>query len=512
MAKKNKKTKSKNYKANQAYRDAQSKKANEKSTMSIVVRWVLIGLLIIALCGSLFFGIVASAYSLPAQTDRGGTGGTGLGVPVSFAGQTGTPSPVPPVPGSSLDALQHFELQPGDIIDGKPAEEYLPITDDLPDVQSPIAALCTRDGRILFERNIDEKVTMASTTKMMTAIIAIETTPLDTPLKVTYGASNAAGTDAGLAAGMNISLLDCLYALLLPSGNDAAMVIAENISGMEIRFVELMNKKAVELGMSSTHYLDSSGLSEETEGAFEENHVTTARDYLVLAQYCMRNPTFREIVATGTYQANIDGVVLDFITTDALSFYLKDAKAIGIKTGFTDGAGYCFVGAGQANGLELYSVVFDAPTEERRFVDTARMLEWGFRHYRTVELINTTQQVAEVALLSWIDKTVAAYVPSVVRIELFDLNGPITQDIKINDIAGDANKGASCGEIIWTQGGEVQMISEVIVDRTVLAPDFWEGLSIAWQRFWGTFENKPPHAETTILLKSELAIPDSPPT
>jgi len=225
----------------------------------------------------------------------------------------------------------------------------------------------------------------------------------------------------------------------------------------------------------------------------------------------MRNPTFRQIVATGTHEANVGGHILKFITTDALSFYMRDATAIGIKTGYTDEAGYCFVGAGQANGLELYSVVFNAPTEERRFVDSANLLEWGFRHYRTVELINTTQQVAEVALLSWLDKTVPAFVPAVVRIELFDLNGPIMQDINIKDIEGEATKGQVCGEIIWLQGGEVQTTSEVIVSRTVRAPDFWEGLSIAWQRFWGTFSGDQPYAETKILLKSELAIPDSPP-
>jgi len=279
------------------------------------------------------------------------------------------------------------------------------------------------------------------------------------------------------------------------------VVIAENVSGMETRFVDLMNAKAAELGMSSTHYIDASGLS-------VENHYTTARDYLVLAQYCMRNPTFRLIVATGTYEVNSGGVVLSLITTDALSFYLHEAKAIGIKTGYTDEAGYCFIGAGQAHGLELYSVVFNAPTDERRFIDTANMLEWGFRHYRTVELLNTTQQVAEGALLSWLDKTVPAYVPVVVRIEMFDLNGPITQDITIKDIEGEATKGQICGEIIWTQGGEVQMTSEVVVARTVLAPDFWEGFGIAWQRFWGGFNGEPAHAETVILLKKELTLPD----
>jgi len=488
MAKNTKnKKKVKGSRSNQGVQSAQKKKAEEKNTMQLVVRLVLVGLLVLALGGSLFFGIFASAYSLPMPQAHA----------ASLQEQTA------PALGSQ-EYLQHLDLQPGDRIDGRPAEEYEKTTDDFPTVQAPIASLCTRDGRILFERNIDEQVTMASTTKMMTAIVALETLPLETPLMVTFGAANTGGTSAGLAPGMTISLIDCLYALLLPSGNDAAVVIAENISGLESRFVELMNAKAAELGMNSTFYSDASGLS-------EENHYTTARDYMVLAQYCMRNPTFRQIVATGTYEINAGGHILNLITTDALSFYLNDATAIGIKTGYTDEAGYCFVGAGQANGLELYSVVFNAPNAERRFIDTANMLEWGFRHYRTVELINTSQKVAEVALLSWLDKTVAAYVPSVVRIELFDLNGPITQDIHINDIEGEATKGQVCGEIIWSQGGDVQMTSDVVVSRTVLAPDFWEGLGIAWQRFWGGFNGEPAYKETTILLKPELSIPEAPP-
>jgi D-alanyl-D-alanine carboxypeptidase (penicillin-binding protein 5/6) len=425
-----------------------------------IARLVIIILLVLALGGSLCFGIIGSAYSLPLQT-------------VAYA---------------------------GDVVDGRPAEDYTAVADARPSVEAPEAALCTREGRILFERNIDERVTMASTTKMMTAIVALESTALDTPLTVTYGAANTDGTDAGLEEGMVISLLDCLYALLLPSGNDAAVVIAENISDMEGRFVQLMNDKAAELGMASTLYADASGLS-------VEDHYTTARDYLALARYCMGNSTFRQIVGTSSYQADIGGRILTFTTTDELAAYLTTGQALGIKTGYTDEAGYCFIGAADAGGIELYTVVFNASTAEQRFIDTAAMLEWGFRHYRTIELINTSQQVAELALLSWIDKTVAAYVPVAVRVEIFDLNGAISQEISASDIEGEASKGQICGKIIWSQGEEVLIASDIVVAQTVVAPDFWEGLSIGWQRFWGGFSGNPSHAKTVILLQDQLEVP-----
>lgn len=473
-------------KAYQKQNSAQNKSG--QSSWRTIVTWIIVIMVVLGLVGSMSIGLIASVYSAPLPSTQT--------TPLVSTTQEG----------------RYLQPQPGDLVDGKPAEDYASVTDDLPYVSAPMAGVCTSDGRILYERNIDQKVTMASTTKMMTAIIALETLPLETMLKVTYGAANAIGTHSGLEANMEISLLDCLYALLLPSGNDAALVIAENVSDMESRFVELMNAKAAELGMTSTHYVDASGLSvapglDDGTGPTDEDHYSTVRDYLVLARYCMSNPTFRQIVGTNYHEANINGTIIGFETTDALGDYLVTVEPLGIKTGYTDEAGYCFVGAGDKGGIELYTVVFNAETAEQRFADTAELLEWGLRHYRTIEIINTSQQVAEVALTSWIDKTVAAYVPSVIRTEIFDLAGPLVQDVTINDIEGEATKGQSCGEIIWSQGGEVLTTSNVVVAETVLAPDFWEGVGIWWERFWGGIFGGIEQAETSILVKSELTIP-----
>jgi D-alanyl-D-alanine carboxypeptidase (penicillin-binding protein 5/6) len=237
---------------------------------------------------------------------------------------------------------------------------------------------------------------------------------LDEKVSVSLTAQNRGGSQVYMAEGEQYTVEEILKAIVISSGNDAAVVIAENISGMENRFVELMNAKAAELGMSSTHFVDSSGLSAHEINPADgtvSGHYTTVRDYLVLTQYCMRNPTFREIVATSSHSILVVSTTMILYTTDLLPAYLTGVEAIGVKTGYTEEAGYCFVGAGQVGGLELYTVVFCAPTHEQRFIDTAELLEWGFRHYRTIELINTTQQVADVALLSWQDKTVATYVP-----------------------------------------------------------------------------------------------------
>lgn len=502
-AKKQAKQQTHDWQQSEPYQPSRPKK--EPMSWQAVTKLVIVGLLVLGLVGSMSCGIIASAYGLPVQELQA----------LSSAEQNEralTSSHQDALVRSEQNALSYSEqntlasparLHEGDIIDGKPQSDYASQTDDFPYVDSPMAGLCTTDGRILYERNIDTAVPMASTTKMMTAIIALETLPLEEPLTVTYGAANSIGTHSGLQEGMSISLHDCLYALLLPSGNDAAVVIAENVSGLESRFVELMNAKAAELGMTSTHYADSSGLE-------SENHYSTVRDYLTLVRYCMQNETFRTIVGTGYYEVNINGTVLGFETTSKLSDYMTVAQPIGVKTGFTNDAGYCYVGAGNLGGIELYSVVFNAATSEQRFADTAELLEWGFRHYRTIELINSTQQVGVVALTSWIDKSVDAYVPAAVRVEIFDLAGPIQQNITINDIEDEATKGQTCGEIVWLQNGEVLTTSKVIIDSTVLAPGFFEGLGIAWDRFWGGFSGAPQHAETQVLLKEELNIPAAP--
>jgi D-alanyl-D-alanine carboxypeptidase (penicillin-binding protein 5/6) len=465
-----------------------------------IARLIIIGLLVLGLVGSLMLGIIGTAYGVPTATAPT--------TAARFSPFSPDTTPASPSINTTGDASavpkalfsRYADALPNDRIDGRPASEYQEVTSDLPTVLSPYAGLSTREGVILFERDIDTRVPMASTTKMMTAIVALEATALDTLMKVTWGAAHTEGTSAGLRDGMELTLHDALYALLLPSGNDAAVVIAQNLSGMESRFVELMNSKAAELGMTSTLFADSSGLA-------DENHYTTVRDFLLLARYCMENPTFRQIVSTQVYYASIGGEELEFATTSALADVLEGATAIGIKTGSTEAAGYCYVGAAVLGGIELYTVVFAAPDTMQRFLDTATLLEWGFRHYRTIELINNAQQVAEVALLSWLDKTVPAFAPAAVRVDIFDLNGPITQEITIHDIEGEASKGVECGQIVWLQGSDVLTTSPVVVGQVVYPPDFFEGIAIAWQRFWGGFLGDPAHAQTKVLLKDELAIP-----
>jgi D-alanyl-D-alanine carboxypeptidase (penicillin-binding protein 5/6) len=344
---------------------------------------------------------------------------------------------------------------------------------------------------------------MASTTKIMTAVVAMENYELDKMMTVTSGAANIGGSEAGLEAGMVLPFRDALYALMVPSGNDAAVVIAENVSSSEDRFVELMNAKAKELGMNNTLFSDASGLS-------AENHYTTASDYVKLTVYAMKIPLFREIVATEYKEITVEDNVIELYTTDKLFEVLNTGVALGVKTGFIEESGYCFVGAAAKGDIELYTVVLNAPDEMQRFYDSATLLEWGFRHFRRIELLNPTQKVGTAALTSWLDKTVDVYVPQAVSVELLDLNGMITQDIRIAAIDGDVSKGQVTGEIIWLHNGEVIARSDLVSAEGLAAPDFWAGVQIWWVRLFSGFTGEKTQAESSVVLAESVPVPAAP--
>jgi len=396
------------------------------------------------------------------------------------------------------------DQRPGDTVNGTPIGDLVPPAEDLPSITASYASICTGGGTVLWERDANTQTPMASTTKIMTALIALENSAPETPMMVTVGASTTDGSTAGLEAGQTLTLHDLLYALMLPSGNDAAVVIAENIAGTTFSFVDLMNEKAKALGMANTHFADVHGLS-------DEDHYTTANDFLILTRAAMQEPLFREVVGTREITVVIDGEEVKWESTNLLFDLMPNAT--GVKTGFTDLAGYCFVGTAQRNGIELYAVIFHDTVDDPqpRFDDAAALLEWGFRHYRRVELINTKQLVGTMALTSWLDKNVEAYVPATINLELFDLDGPISQEILLEDWEGAVRKGAICGSIIWSQNGEVLATSDLMAAQSVPEPSFFEGLSISWTRFWGNLFGNLEVQKTEITLSDTLTLPMIPP-
>ena len=226
------------------------------------------------------------------------------------------------------------------------------------DISAKSAVIIDANGNeIVFEKEAFEKRSMASTTKIMTAILAIESGKLGCEVSVTKEMTLAEGTSAGLRSGYRLTLEDLLYGMMLESGNDAANAVAIYLSGSLEAFSNMMNEKANEIGMKSTHFVTPSGLD-------DEEHYSTAYDMAVLASYCIKNPCFRKICSTKRYTAQLaepENFRLYFSNHNRL---LTSVNGVfGVKTGFTKKSGRCLVSAIEKDGAVLIAVTLSAPDD-----------------------------------------------------------------------------------------------------------------------------------------------------
>jgi len=237
-------------------------------------------------------------------------------------------------------------------------------------------------GRVLWERNSEEPMAMASTTKIMTAIIALEQGNLDDIVTASAYAARQPEVNMDLTEGEELRLRDLLYALMLMSYNDAAVAIAEHISGDVENFCAIMTDKARELGAKNTVFGTPSGLD-------QGEHHSTAYDMALITRYALQNQEFVRLINMPyiTVQSNRRSIELRN-KNRLLSEY---SGATGVKTGFTGRAGQCFVGSAERDGMKLISVVFasgwGAAGREQKWVDTKRILDYGFENYTFVELV-----------------------------------------------------------------------------------------------------------------------------
>jgi D-alanyl-D-alanine carboxypeptidase (penicillin-binding protein 5/6) len=235
-------------------------------------------------------------------------------------------------------------------------------------------------GRVYLAVNADTEMPMASTTKIMTALVALSFGNLDQRITVGADAASLVGTGASVAylqQGESYTLRELLYGLLLPSGDDAAVAIADGVAGSQNHFVQLMNLEATLLGLGHTHYSDVHGLD-------APGHYTTARDLAALTAVALRSPVFAQIVATPVYTlaANSAHGAHTWTTTNLLLSTELYPGVLGVKTGFTGGAGYCLVFTAARPFGRLVGVVLGEPNEQARFDDAAALLTWGFAMIR----------------------------------------------------------------------------------------------------------------------------------
>ncbi len=241
------------------------------------------------------------------------------------------------------------------------------------------AVVIERDSlRVLLEKDKDKKLPEASTTKIMTAILAIEKGNLSDVATVSPNASGVEGSSMWLGVGEHITLENLLYGLMLSSGNDAAVAVAEHISGSVEAFVAEMNKKAAELGAVNTNFVNPNGL-------YNENHYTTAYDLALITAYAMKNETFRTIVSTVYREMPWEGHEYKRVLKNKNRNLWQYEGATGVKTGYTQDSGRCFVGSAMRNGMEIITVLLD---DYDMFADSREVLDYGFTNYQKVNIVN----------------------------------------------------------------------------------------------------------------------------
>ncbi len=415
-----------------------------------------------------------------------------------------------------FSSLAFADVLKADIVDGVTVEERNLSVSQCPSIAAKYAALISDDGSVYFERKAHQPSKIASITKVMTAMVALDHGNDDMEFVVSPLAATIGESSAGLKEGDVMDFSSVLKALLVPSGNDAAVVLAETIgehlaqAGEDpIRmFVEEMNKKARELHLENTTYDNPHGLDEdEYAGDFH----STALDQTKVAREAMKYPEIKDIVSHGstTIQVKRGGNMtpVQLSTTDLLLELYEHAT--GVKTGFTDSAGPSFLASALKEGKGLYACILGSTDEYERFEDARKLFEWGYKHIISVQLANSgsfTQSkdgvvpvIAEFPHLDWDGRFIKATLSNPNEsVTVFDLSGNVSQDISFKDLHGEIREGDKIGKITFYQSNSKIKEMDLISCEDVEAPNFFQSIGIWWNKFTNNISDEQLREQAKI--------------
>ncbi|MDI6712270.1 MAG: D-alanyl-D-alanine carboxypeptidase family protein [Anaerosomatales bacterium] len=373
-------------------------------------------------------------------------------------------------------------VRPSDRVAGVPLAERSAWSAAAPDLDMPAGVLVTADGRELWSRAADAPRAMASTTKIMTAVVVLESVAdLEERVRVTAAADAVGESEAGLLPGESYTVRSLLEAMLVHSGNDAATALAEHVAGSQAAFVEKMNEKARELDLRETQFTNPHGLD-------EPGHHTSARDLATLARYALQIPEFRRIVGMPSMALVGERGERRFENSNKLIG--RYPGATGVKTGWTNKAGYCLVASAERDGVSLVCVVLGTRSESERFAEARALLDWGFEHYRRRQVASAGTTVAALPVRDYLDVAVPAVVAETTSTAVFDLEGPLETTVTV-PAAVDApvRRGERVGTLGILQGDTLVAQVPVVAAGDVEAPAWYERLSVwvarAWRRLFG---------------------------
>ena len=375
-----------------------------------------------------------------------------------------------------------FVIAPISVFANEANIEYIPeeqkVFEDIPVIGCKAAYVVEpTTGKILYEKNAHEKMYPASTTKILTALLAMEKCQMDDKAVVSQRAIDLVPEEysgANLRVGEEIAISDLLYALLIPSANEAANVLAEHISGSVEEFAELCNNRAKELGCEMLHFVNPNGIH-------DENHYCSAYDLYLIAKECQKYEIFNEIVKTKKFTLPATNMypTADRTFTNTNEMLLNGRynypSCTGIKTGHTTPAGYCFVGSSTNNGIDLITVVLggkiNAKGLNERFYDTKQLMEFVYNNYSMKEIAKENTIVAkldvgkatkETSMLDVvIDSSFSTIVPNDLDVSALD------STIELNDnIQAPIEEGQSLGKIVIHADGVIYT-ADVVASHSV---------------------------------------------
>lgn len=243
--------------------------------------------------------------------------------------------------------------------------------------------------KILYEKNINEKIPNASTTKILTAIVAYENSNMDDIVEISTKAASIGGSKINLRKGDKVKMDSLMKGLLMSSGNDAAIAIAEHVGGSVQEFCDLMNKKAVELGAQNTNFTTPHGLD-------NDEHYTTLNDLLIFSKYFMEIPYLREIANTEKTIIKINNYEKELRSTNEMLFLYDGVN--GIKTGYTSKAGRCLITSIESGDRTLITMVLGCETKKQRTEETIKLISYGYDNFEVVDIFENMKKNFEMRI------------------------------------------------------------------------------------------------------------------
>ena len=356
----------------------------------------------------------------------------------------------------------------------KEVSESLPKGPDLKIDGLSAVLMEPNSGEILYSKNPDQKLPPASVTKLMVMLLTLEALDkgqikLTDVISASPEACRMGGSQIWLEPGEEMTVADLLKAVCIVSANDASYALGEYLAGSEENFIALMNKRAAELGLKNTHFVNTTGLEPDGGGV---GNLTSAGDMALLAREVIKYPMVFKW--TGVWIDSLRGGKSFLRNTNKLVRFYRGCD--GLKTGYTDKAGYCLVATAQRDGVRLIAVVMKSSTIDSRSRDISTLLNYGFSQYRAVRVSQAGEKVGQVKVFRGKESKVDVLVPrELTAILKRSQTGEVIKTVKLNRmVAAPVKRGQIVGEVVLTYEGKPCGRMELVAAKDVGRAGFFE--------------------------------------